>query len=1055
LCQCVNSLVINGLDRCKSTLVRNPHLTTQCVGGVAWLSNWVTPPWHICCTIFSDVTYSKDKMNELKDSTIPFNKQGKRRETGLESILQILANDEVVKDLVHQHGNSVLKDHSLLVGSSLLAVFSMLWTDQLNSNYIDYFKSAFFSSNTNLKKMGQNDPARVLCAILNDLELDPKMSAISALFDGSLRLIEKCPGLCDLGVKRPTKFPVIELHCPRKTSLQSAVNLYFEPLTQSSPCKTCGSAATWQHTEIVREPKKIAIKIQRFTKKGKKRPAKAVPVTFHTQLNVEGTIYELAAVVEHVDGETIVTGKFITFVTNYPSYLRYDLSEVTRVGIASVLDASPYILVYSRLADDDVPSDTVRENVWDSPRNVHSRSDSPKYGSHAEVLQKEHMCNDDLDDAVKINGTVEYEDSQETDVGINDSPHLHGQDFGPKDSPAVPGRSLLCPSVENVMEVVGKNMGIQGHKNSCYLDATLFSMFCFTSVFNNLLDRPREEKDMTIYDEVQRVLREEIVNPLRKGLFVRADKVVYLRTLLDSWSDVEGLKDKEKDPEELLTALMQVLKVEPFLELTSGETAHHFQLFVDRDDNLLIPTVQDLLEQSFSLGRVKLMKPPTVLILHMPRFGNQFKVYDRIFPNALLDITTTIASSPMKCVICGALAEWECPSCYGTFDRGLAGTAFCSLCLNRTHKMKDSHNVEPREKSCKDLEDTTRIIMELVAVVCIKTSHYVSYVRCGSKIGAPWCLFDSMADRIGELNGYNMPEISPAPEVEKILSDVGIRELNKNPSMVFADKAERLVRDAYMCIYQRKIGNEQAYISEPLGKFPTTSGAVEISMTTTENKTESTNTIESVSRSTTTEAEGTCISTSGTVTTKSTTTGAVTGTTTTGSVTKSSSTTGAVETTTTGAVKEITSMTGSVTKTSSSKPLSKIPPSTGAVGISTTTTENETESTITIESVSRSTTTEAEGSCIPTSGTVTTKSTTTGAVTGSVTKSSSITGAVETTTTGATTSSEFMSTKHWTRKRKRTGDYRLFRKFISQNPEGSLKEFKKFKRNKVRKVGSG
>ena len=229
------------------------------------------------------------------------------------------------------------------------------------------------------------------------------------------------------------------------------------------------------------------------------------------------------------------------------------------------------------------------------------------------------MCNDDLDDAVKINGTVEYEDSQETDVGINDSPHLHGQDFGPKDSPAVPGRYLLCPSVENVMEVVGKNMGIQGHKNSCYLDATLFSMFCFTSVFNNLLDRPREEKDMTIYDEVQRVLREEIVNPLRKGLFVRADKVVYLRTLLDSWSDVEGLKDKEKDPEELLTALMQVLKVEPFLELTSGETAHHFQLFVDRDDNLLIPTVQDLLEQSFSLGRVKLMKPPTVLILHMPR----------------------------------------------------------------------------------------------------------------------------------------------------------------------------------------------------------------------------------------------------------------------------------------------------------------------------------------------------------------------------------------------------------------------------------------------------
>ena len=243
------------------------------------------------------------------------------------------------------------------------------------------------------------------------------------------------------------------------------------------------------------------------------------------------------------------------------------------------------------------------------------------------MLHKEQKCFDDLHDALETNGTVEYEDldPQETDVGINDSPPLHGQDFGPKDSPAVLGRSLLCPAVENVMDVVGKNVGIQGHKNSCYLDATLFSMFSFTSVFNNLLDRPRKEKDMAIYDEVQRVLREEIVNPLRKGLFVRADKVVHLRALLDSCSDVEGLKDKEKDPEELLTALMQVLKVEPFLELSSSETAHHFQLFVDRDVDLLFPTVQELLEQSFSLSRVKLMKPPTVLILQMPRLFNMTK----------------------------------------------------------------------------------------------------------------------------------------------------------------------------------------------------------------------------------------------------------------------------------------------------------------------------------------------------------------------------------------------------------------------------------------------
>lgn len=38
-------------------------------------------------------------------------------------------------------------------------------------------------------------------------------------------------------------------------------------------------------------------------------------------------------------------------------------------------------------------------------------------------------------------------------------------------------------------KICGKYRGIQGHHNSCYLDATLFSMFAFTSVFDSLLFR--------------------------------------------------------------------------------------------------------------------------------------------------------------------------------------------------------------------------------------------------------------------------------------------------------------------------------------------------------------------------------------------------------------------------------------------------------------------------------------------------------------------------------------------------------------------------------------
>lgn len=42
-----------------------------------------------------------------------------------------------------------------------------------------------------------------------------------------------------------------------------------------------------------------------------------------------------------------------------------------------------------------------------------------------------------------------------------------------------------------------------------------------------------------------------------------------------------------------------------------------------------------------------------------------------------------------------------------------------------------------------------RLYMELFAVVCIETSHYVTFVKAGSGHNVPWCFFDSMADRKG------------------------------------------------------------------------------------------------------------------------------------------------------------------------------------------------------------------------------------------------------------------------------------------------------------------
>lgn len=97
-----------------------------------------------------------------------------------------------------------------------------------------------------------------------------------------------------------------------------------------------------------------------------------------------------------------------------------------------------------------------------------------------------------------------------------------------------------------------------------------------------------------------------------------------------------------------------------------------------------------------------------------------------------------------------------------------------------------------------------RIFMELFAVVCIETSHYVSFVKAGPGLDSPWCFFDSMADRKGEQNGYNIPKLTSVPDLPKWLSEDGAKLLNEGASTdkLLPEHAKRLFCDAYMCMYQ-------------------------------------------------------------------------------------------------------------------------------------------------------------------------------------------------------------------------------------------------------------
>ncbi|KAK7063093.1 hypothetical protein SK128_004549 [Halocaridina rubra] len=384
--------------------------------------------------------------------------------------------------------------------------------------------------------------------------------------------------------------------------------------------------------------------------------------------------------------------------------------------------------------------------------------------------------------------------------------------FGSMDCQPVGGSVPPLSTQEEVQAMFGKNRGIQGHQNSCYLDATLFSMFAFTSVFDNLLFRPPTPNDIKEYNEVQKVLREEIVNPLRANLFVRADRIMKLRTMLDHLSSVRGLTTEEKDPEEFLHSLLaQILQAEPFLQLSSGQEAYHYQLFVDKDEKLNLPSVQTLFDQSFLTSDIKLKQVPSCLIIQMPRFGKDYKMYPRILPSMVLDVTDVIEDSPRQCIICGKLAEYECRECFGQCGKGLESIAFCAKCMDKVHchKKRGSHASTRKLKVPPDFQmladhcgSIPRVYMELFAVVCIETSHYVAFTRCGSSADATWCFFDSMADRKGEQHGYNIPTVVECGDLMQWVGEEGSQMLHAvTDNKALPDLPRRLLCDAYMCFY--------------------------------------------------------------------------------------------------------------------------------------------------------------------------------------------------------------------------------------------------------------
>ena len=262
--------------------------------------------------------------------------------------------------------------------------------------------------------------------------------------------------------------------------------------------------------------------------------------------------------------------------------------------------------------------------------------------------------------------------------------------------------------------------------------------------------------------------------PLRKEGFVRADQILLLRHKLDEAGVVDGLLEREKDPEEFLTCLLQhVLNVQPYLKIRGArnEDGFFFQIFTHRRPHINLPTVQLLLEHAFREDKLMLAEVPQFFLIQMPRDGKHFRLYPHIVPSLMLDISNITQSvySP-KCVLCSRLADFRCEECEKSelYDPRRVYIDYCSDC-SKYHKLQTKHI--PTQLTIKPKQQQDAAQMKLFAVLTIEIAHYVCFAKCGAN-PHDWVMFDSMHDRIEEsLSSRNVPNVVHLPDLEDWLAD--------------------------------------------------------------------------------------------------------------------------------------------------------------------------------------------------------------------------------------------------------------------------------------------
>ncbi|CAL8095496.1 unnamed protein product [Orchesella dallaii] len=297
----------------------------------------------------------------------------------------------------------------------------------------------------------------------------------------------------------------------------------------------------------------------------------------------------------------------------------------------------------------------------------------------------------------------------------------------------------------NLSPVAGYGRGIQGSNNSSFADATLYSLFACSNIFDvDLLYSKPGQVERGIKKEIREILRKKIVTPLRVSAYCKSENVTHLREAMLPLSSKMHSSLMEAD-EFLYLLFDSALHTESFIKLSNLTKDFMHQIVARPKDRSKSQTVQFMLETSFGTSELKFKDvPKPALLLCMPRCKGRLVYYEAIIPSLHINITRLLEKGPKQCV-CEMAATLECVVCHK--QNGDVALDYCGTCKGISDQIHFRLDHAPVLVG----KSQTDEILNLHSIICTRGNKYTAFVKASPHRLSPWLFFDPLAGEFPEV----------------------------------------------------------------------------------------------------------------------------------------------------------------------------------------------------------------------------------------------------------------------------------------------------------------